>query len=263
MMFALCVAMSALWGCVSAADWNYRITGEARLYQIDQAGATFPVAGCGNLHPAHDTTVSVNVMAPSDADLRPGPAARYYYTAGEPVSAEQSICIILNRCFVKHLEDAGQGEVLAYVEVEDGSGTKPIRNVFFRDDFQPAGALLNFQDRIIYGPTTFKGKPITIRFYVYELDRRENEAAAVVVEALAGKAKTLGGPYGLLADLVGEIVKTLIRTNVDDREFFHEITLFPVHPGAEHDARNVAVLRTGQFVIVKKELARHVSPDAL
>jgi hypothetical protein len=136
-----CGIVTALCGCAGTSQWNYRITGEARLYQIDQAVETFPVAGCGALHPAHAIAVGASDLALIEAGpgcstlsenaglIGPntgadssvphpwkgwgtpvGPLPRFYYTARESAPNERSISVLLNRCFVKHLEDARVGE---------------------------------------------------------------------------------------------------------------------------------------------------------
>ena len=246
--------------CSGCYEGNYRLTGETNVYQADEYIEVAPIVGYGQTYLPHALLVPGDATVPrmdrSREEIANEVEPEYYRSVPAGEAPAQKICIVLNRCFLKYLYEIGKPEVLAYVEVEDGVGSKPIKNVFFQDDYQPSGALLNFQDAVIYGPTEYSGNPITIRFYVYELDKEDNAIASAVVSTVAGTAKTFGGPYGLVADLIGDVVKTIIETNVDDREFFHQVTLYPAAPGDSMPPLNAMALRTGTYVIVKKEVRR-------
>lgn len=250
------LALAVLAGCAGLAEKNYRYTGEVRMYQANTGHEQITGEG---LYQLHDAPGAKKTFAAPGADS-------FFNTRAADGQPEQTIAISLNRAFLKYLAEIGKPEVLAYVEVQEGE-QEPTRKIFFRDDYQPSGALLNFQDALIYGPKPYSGQPLRIRFFVYELDSEDNQVAAGMLSALAGVSKTLATPYGVAAktatDILGDVMNSVIKTNVDDREFYHEVTLYPVAPGSSTALDSVATLRTGTFVVVKKELQRNVAVESL
>ena len=266
-VFALpTTVLLTVFGCAGLAEKNVALTGETRVFQADLDYDVFPIAGYGELHLAHD--VGLNDLT-TDFDLEEywsKTETEYFYALPNQGQPTQNITIMMNRAYLKYLEEIGKPEVLAYVEVQQGE-EPPVRRIFFRDDFQPSGTLFNFQDSVIYGPAPYKGKKINIKFYVYELDGDDNKVLAAVIKALADTAKLVTTPLGLAAqtgsDLIGNSMQALINTNVDDREFFHELTMWPIRPGSSRPLENATTLRTGPFVLVKKEVQRNVDVEAL
>jgi hypothetical protein len=76
------------------------------------------------------------------------------------------ITLVANSIFVKLLRDAGNPDVLAYVEIYDDGTDDPARayrRVIYKGANTPEGVLLGVSDKVIYGPTPYKGYPLRVK----------------------------------------------------------------------------------------------------
>jgi hypothetical protein len=197
------------------------------------------------------------------------------------------ITLVVNNVFIRYLkETVGSPHVLVYAEVYDDGKDDPgtaASKLIFNQTNQPPGVNLGIADRIIYGPTAFKGFPIRIRFFIVELDKDQKKMASNILDAAATIASA-AKPDAAPAVGVGlQIAKLLNALNQDDFELRFDLTLFPVNMTAVYkldDAKlnadieekrvhfsregkqisPVMPLRTGEFLIIKRELAERF-PD--
>ncbi len=197
------------------------------------------------------------------------------------------ITLVVNNVFIRYLkETVGSPHVLVYAEVYDDGKDDPstaVSKLIFNQINQPPGVSLGIADRIIYGPTAFKGFPIRIRFFIVELDKEQKKMASNILDAAASIASA-AQPEAAPAVGVGlRIAKLLNALNQDDFELRFDLTLFPVDMSGTYkmdDTRlneliqnkklfisrvgkqisPVVPLRTGEFLIIKRELAERF-PD--
>ncbi|MBL8879407.1 MAG: hypothetical protein JNG88_09840 [Phycisphaerales bacterium] len=173
---------------------------------------------------------------------------------------DRTLEIRINRGHVKYLADWDENkELLAFVEVVDHFDGSSHKRVFFDDEFVAEGAYLNFNNATVYGPRLFQGYPITIRFFIVELDQKENEIALSVVDELKKTVGLLGPQVTPISNLIFDALSALIKTNVDDREFFFVQQLNPVttmEPTPADLRMGGAILQTGNYVVVKQEFMR-------
>src|SRR5262245_18994942 len=88
------------------------------------------------------------------------------------------LTFVLNNAFIKYLKDVGSPHVLVYAQVFDDGTDDPdtaITKVLYNERNSPEGVNLGLADRVLYGPTPYKGFPLRIRVYIVELDKEEKE----------------------------------------------------------------------------------------
>ena len=187
------------------------------------------------------------------------------------------ITLVLNNAFIKYLKDVGSPHVLVYAQVFDDGTDDPdtaITKVLYNERNSPEGVNLGLADRVLYGPTPYKGFPLRIRVYIVELDKEEKELASKVIDAVGTTAASAKPTAAPAIEVAVRIAKALNAMNEDDFELRFDLTLFPVgaigtaSTGDEHlDAGKsepsqrrdraltlVSPLRTGLYAIMKREL---------
>lgn len=238
-----------VFGCSSQ---QHLITGEPIVYGID--GPT------GNILD-RDVFPSTNRIIPHNGEI---------------------IAIAVNSIFLKFVKELGSPHVLVYTEVYDDGSDNPetaFKKVLFNALDQPSGVNLGLSDRIIYGPTTFKGYPIRIKFYIVELDKEDKELASKIINSIGGIGATAQPQAAAAVGLAVQVAETINAMNRDDFELRFDLTLYPVdqigqsdindteleRPPVEPIQRNgkflslLSSLRTGSFVILKRELEQRLS----
>lgn len=186
------------------------------------------------------------------------------------------ITLVLNNAFIKYLKEMGSPHVLVYAQVFDDGTDNPdtaVTKVLYNERNSPEGVNLGLADRVLYGPTPFKGFPLRIKLAIVELDKEQKELASKIIDAVgttAAAAKPEAAPAITVA--VG-IAKAINAMNEDDFELRFDMTLYPVsaigkasigndaldkihEPVQRHDktVTMVSPLRTGSYAIMKREL---------
>jgi hypothetical protein len=197
------------------------------------------------------------------------------------------ITLVVNNIFIRYLKETiGSPHVLVYAEVYDDGKDDPgtvVSKLIFNQINQPQGVSLGIADRIIYGPTAFKGFPIRIKFFIVELDKEQKKMASNILDAAASIASA-ARPEAAPAVGVGlRIAKLLNALNQDDFELRFDLTLFPLDMTTTYKMDDsklneliqdkkplisrvgkqvspVMPLQTGEFLIIKRELAERF-PD--
>lgn len=233
---------------------QYRYTGELTVTPVRPL-AEFNDLGAGMI--ADFGTPGLAFTEYSNRDTR---QARLFPDRKLMTEPDRTLEIRINRGFVKYLADWDKNkELLAFVEVVDHFDGSSHKRVFFDDEFVAEGAYLNFNNATVYGPRLFQGYPITIRFFIVELDQKENEIALSVVDELKKTVGLLGPQVTPISNLIFDALSALIKTNVDDREFFFVQQLNPVttmEPTPADLRMGGAILQTGNYVVVKQEFMR-------
>ena len=205
------------------------------------------------------------------------------------------IRITMDQLFVKRLQDLRNPHVLVFAQVNDDGTDDPATGyttVLFNERNQPEDVSLGIVNKTIYGPTTYRGYPIRVKFHVVELDREDKEIASNILDSVAG-AITTSAPQ--IAPAVGiglSIAKFINALNEDDFELRFDMTFSTVAPIGAADrtptyrrvgslgglmpraaarlqpvltansVRAIAKglpLRTGSYIIVKRELKQRSS----
>lgn len=113
--------------------------------------------------------------------------------------------------------ELGSGQKIEFYK--EASQNTSARIVYFDDDVREVGQFLNQSNLPIYGPITYEGNPIFLRFIVMELDSDENKAYSQTLSELAslgGKAYPPASPVLKVLDGLGKVFFT---ENSDDIEF--------------------------------------------
>lgn len=251
-----------------------------------------PLAGCNprqQLITGEPLIYAVNTPTGAivDRDVLPdsepeGAPARIVPHKGEIIS------IVLNNVFIRHLEESviANPHVLVYAEVYDGALDSPeaaFSKVLYNAPNQPENVNLGLSDRLIYGPTPYKGFPIRIRFFIVELDKEQKETAAKIITAAGTLASSLRPEAAPIVGIAVEIAQAINALNEDDFELRFDMTLYPVDkagnartgdpfldtPSAPEPIQRqgksftlVNSLRTGPYIILKRELRSRVGRQA-
>lgn len=186
------------------------------------------------------------------------------------------ITLVFNNVFIKYLKEVGSPHVLVYAQVfDDGTDNvdTAVTKVLYNERNSPAGVNLGLADRVLYGPTPFKGFPLRVKLAIVELDKDEKELASKIIDA-AGTTAAAAKPEAAPAIAVAvDIAKAINAMNEDDFELRFDMTLYPVsaigkastgndaldkvhEPVQRHDktVTMVSPLRTGSYAIMKREL---------
>lgn len=254
----LCVAMlPLLGGCFGGGAGRQRsLTGEPVLYGVD------PISGA-LLH--RDV-----VPRPDDAAL------------GAVPHEGEMIAVVLNSVFIRHLEPLLRSRVLVYAEVYDDASDDPstaVTRVLFDQEGQPAGVHASVFDKLLYGPTPYKGYPLRIRLYVVELAKDQKQTAGRIIDAVGTIASTAQPQAAPAVGLVIQAARLVNELTEDAFELRCDMTLYPVSgvgtadladptlsqfnekqgvaEPVQRQGRQVSLvtpLRIGQYAVIKREL---------
>jgi hypothetical protein len=215
---------------------------------------------------------------------------------GDPTSPStiphkgEIIAIVVNSVFIRYLAALTSPHVLVYAEVFDDGQDDPataVTKLLFNEQDQPSGVHLGMADRVIYGPTPYKGFPIRIKFNIIELDKEDKQTASRLLNA-AGTIVSAAQPQAAPASgVIVQVAELINALNKDDFELRFDLTLYPVERNGVSDIgdealtkpkqdeqgkqrkpepiqrhgkpyASVSTLRTGSYVVIKRELAERV-----
>lgn len=172
-------------------------------------------------------------------------------------SPSDVVSISLKTLYLKYIQSIWDFDVIVYAEVYDiVDERKVLKRVAFHRLNQPSNSYLNVAGNLLYGPIHFEGYPITIKFYVFELDKKNNELLSEVLKVVSSVASAAQPQYGTAIEMVSSIMHFVINSNQDDLELSQEITLCPlsdIEKNHYSEAFLVAPLEAGDLVIVKRE----------
>ena len=213
------------------------------------------------------------------------------YLNNHSITQADVVTISLNTLYLKYLKQEPDinNHLLVYTEVFDTpESNTPYRTVVYNEEHSSSDSILNFADRLIYGPVRYKGFPIRIKLYVVELDKKDNEFGAKVLQAVGSVAQSVAPVYSPIINAGMELGKILNAFNKDDFELKTEIsfhypridpkvspaTLSPEDLGvSESDPRSnyypetgnyeTMPLRAGHYLITKVEAAKRRLVDTV
>jgi len=194
------------------------------------------------------------------------------------------ITLVLSNAFIKYLKEVGSPHVLVYAQVFDDGTDNPdtaITKVLYNERNSPEGVNLGLADRVLYGPTPFKGLPLRVRLFIVELDKENKELASKIIDAVGTTTAAAKPEAAPAIEVAVRIAKFLNAMNEDDFELRFDLTLYPVgtigktsiadddlkeaeEPKQRHDRdlTLVSPLRTGFYVVIKRELDRRFAGQA-
>lgn len=202
-------------------------------------------------------------------------------TGNPAVHKGEIITLVANSVFVKLLKDSGNPDVLAYVEVYDDGTDDPdraYRRVIYKGANTPQGVLLGVSDKVIYGPTPYKGFPLRVKLFVVELDKDQKKQTSQLLNAVGSIAQASQPQYAAAIGVVMQAAQALNQLNEDDFELRFDMTLYPSSPSFTYDIANANLaklkepvqrqskqihlttpLRAGSFAVLKRELPKRFS----
>lgn len=189
------------------------------------------------------------------------------------------ITLVLNNAFVKYLKEIASPHVVVYVQVfDDGTDNfdSAVTKVLYNERNSPPGVNLGLADRVLYGPTPFKGFPLRIKLSIVELDKEQKELASKILDTVGSTVAAAKPEAAPAIEIAVRIAKAINAMNEDDFELRFDLTLFPIgtignastgdadldrttdpEPVQRKDktVALVSPLRTGLYTIIKRELA--------
>lgn len=231
-IFVVLCALTILSGC---AQWT--ITGQNSLWKVKETTKDTTKHELVGIYTMSDTNEDRSIKLPSDV-----------------------VSISLKTLYLKYIQSICDFDIIVYAEVYDGvDEAKVLKRVAFHRLNQPSHSFLNVAGNLLYGPAHFNKEqlPITIKFYVFELDKKNNELLSEVLKVVSSVASVAQPQYGTAIETASSIMQFIINSNQDDLELSQEITLYPLsdiekkHYGGK--ASLVAPLEAGDLVIVKRE----------
>lgn len=143
----------------------------------------------------------------------------------------EMVAIVLNNVFVKYLDPLLNSRVLVYAEVYDDASDDPttaVTRVLFEQAGQPAGVNAGLSDRLLYGPTPYKGFPIRIKLFVVELAKEQKETVRRIIDAVGTIASTARPEAAPAVGLVVQAARLVNELTEDAFELRVDLTLYPV-----------------------------------
>jgi len=235
-IFIVVCAFIPLSGC---AQWT--LTGQNSLWKIketpqDPASALHELAGIYTT-PVTATASAVDRSIENQSDV---------------------IAISLKTLYLKYIQSIHDFDVIVYAEVYDVvDETKVLKRIAFQRLNQPPNSYLNVAGNLLYGPLHFNGGPVTVKLYVFELDKKDNELFSEFLTTASSIVSTAQPQYGPAIEIASSLMQYIISANQDDLELSQEITFYPTSTvEEEHYGGNVSLvvpLEAGDVVIVKRE----------
>ena len=140
------------------------------------------------------------------------------------------IAIVMDTAFVKFLREAGNPHVLIYSQVFDDGSDNPesaITKVLFNGRNQPPDVHQGVADRVIYGPTAFKGYPIRVVFTIVELDKDQKQLGSRIINSVGGIASSFAPEAAPAIGIAVQIAQLINALDEDDFELRYDFTLSP------------------------------------
>jgi len=188
------------------------------------------------------------------------------------------ITLVLNNIFIKYLKDVSSPHVLVYAQVFDDGTDNPetaITKVLYNERNSPEGVNLGLSDRVIYGPTPFKGFPLRVKLFIVELDKEQKELASKIIDSVGSVTSAANPEVAPAIEIAVSIAKAINEMNEDDFELRFDMTLYPVgfigkaitddpdldevkEPSQRFNryVTLVTPLRTGLYTVMKRELKK-------
>ncbi|MDN3514012.1 MAG: hypothetical protein NG747_06400 [Candidatus Brocadia sp.] len=235
-IFIVACAFISLSGCA-----QYTLTGQNSLWKIKET--------------PQDNTSALHELA----GIYTSPATATASAADRGIKNESDvIAISLKTLYLKYIQSVHDFDVIVYAEVYDVvDETKALKRIAFQRLNQPPNSYLNIAGNLLYGPLHFNGDPITVKLYIFELDKKDNEILSEFLKTASSIASAAQPQYGPAIEIASSIMQYIISANQDDLEFSQEITFCPTSTVEEEhyggNASLVAPLEAGDVVIVKRE----------
>lgn len=131
----------------------------------------------------------------------------------------------------------------------DADGNLEGRVVFYSGDIY-RGQRLNEFNLPIYGPTRYEGGPLTIDFWVLELDRSESQQMEAVLTTLSSLSTELPVMASPGIDILSRIGTAFLQSNQDDVIGHMTLTLMQPRPG---QSTQDPILQVGDLIASRRE----------
>src|ERR1051326_3928589 len=141
------------------------------------------------------------------------------------------VALVLNTAFVRYLRNFGSPHVLVYAQVFDDGSDNPenaVTKVLYNERNSPEGVNLGLADRVLYGPTPYKGFPLRVKLFILELVKEQKELASKMIDAVGSTAAAAQPQAGPAISIAVNIAKAINALNEDDFELRFDLTLYPV-----------------------------------
>ena len=229
------VALGLAWVVLaSSCGPTVRRSGQIEMFTIEGESDT------GMVRPPRRTYSTPTVTR---EQARIGSDARVDPELGDLVRfTTDSVTITVPSVYLDHLPmtlssaTTGRYDAMLFAEVWENAAmdrTEPSLNRIVHVALdQPIPGRLNFQDAIAYGPTTFKGHPLRIKFTLVLLQRRAKESGDTAAKSLQDFIAMAGAgtPAAAGASTVVALIRQVMRSLPDVEAFDFEATLIPYNP---------------------------------
>jgi hypothetical protein len=219
----LVAASSLLSGCGETV----RRTGQIELFAVPA-----DLADTGRLVPA--LRAPAPALARARVEPRMGDAIRY----PDDVVTIQVPSVYLDHLYLMSSGDYSMhvADVILFSEVWENAAqsydSPSLNRVVFVARDQHIPGRLNFTQNIAYGPTSFKGHPLKVKFTVMVLRKEKGKRASTAAETIGNFLSSAAGatPYGGLVSSSVSVVREILRNQANVIAFDFEATFFADNP---------------------------------
>lgn len=215
----MCCALTVLPGCFLNSGGVDRRSGQIELFQIEPVGQQL----CRPFDPGRGLT------APTERrDLTQNWGDRLRY-------GSDSVTIQVHAINLERLPTTvtGSKDVIVFAEVWENAAaaydSKPITSIVYIGKNQLVPGIMNFNGALAFGPTSFKGTPMKVRFTVMILQKERGQQQAELAEVI-GKYASLVPVYGVIASEVVGVIRDMLRAQADVIAFDYDATLLSDNP---------------------------------
>lgn len=226
-------------GCAqqNAGSWDYRLVS----------------------HPATGTTSSMK-----DGDKFIRTTGKDEIKKGEPLQISLETTFLHGFQETRELVGFSRGEIAILADVREYDGTDGLtfssdamtkaRLVYYSGDVRQheqddTGQFLSHGSIPLWGPTTYNGGIVLVRFWIIELDQEESEELKVLLTRLADIGGTAYAPAAPILGVLSELGNGLLSGAQDDVEGEY-IAFF--YPFIGVDNAHHAYLRSGDVILAKR-----------
>jgi len=208
----------------------------------------------GNRIQANDS-VSINLLFGSicnfPEDARSWDELSRNYGDGEDVKP----------CIGEEARAGVKGEITVLATVFELDGKRKIsfaqssvadpegRVVYYSEDVREAGQPLNLSNLPMYGPVSYHGKPVFLRFTLVEIDQKESKETGALLRSLASLGSKAYPPASPVLNALNKVGGAFLESQQDDLFFQYEM----MFNGDGGTAPVVAPLSAGIMTFVRTQ----------
>lgn len=176
-----------------------------------------------------------------------------------PNQTPPNVTFVLKTLYLRALGDAKNpanaqaNRMLVTCSVKDdnnfGDATYPL--IF--EKYYPVGTFVNRKDRVIFGPSPYKGHSFDIRFTVMQLGFWTQDSLSSAFTSAASAVGTVNPELSAITPVVSALFGSIIKNADFDRTEFDVSFTLPQPEGKDKPDIDTIVAETGHYILIKRE----------